>query len=121
MDTKTIGIAVSASAFGAALAYLGYSNINNENENLDESLNDNDETSKIYNNTLTSINDVTDSVEKNTGFETQEEVEQDEKKIQTEVKEVIAKKKWGDFWKEEYNNVDKASELKPGINAEGFN
>lgn len=113
MDTKTIGIAVSASAFGAALAYLGYSNINNENENLDASLNDN--------NTLTSINDVTDSVEKNTGFETQEEVEQDEKKIQTEVKEVIAKKKWGDFWKEEYNNVDKASELKPGINAEGFN
>ena len=112
MDTKTIGIAVSASAFGAALAYLGYSNINNENENLDESLNDN--------NTLTSINDVTDSVEKNTGFETQEEVEQDEKKIQNEVKEVIAKKKWGDFWKEEYNNVDKASELKPGINAEGF-
>lgn len=113
MDTKTIGIAVSASAFGAALAYLGYSNINNENENLDASLNDN--------NTLTSINDVTDSVEKNTGFETQEEVEQDEKKIQNEVKEVIAKKKWGDFWKEEYNNVDKASELKPGINAEGFN
>lgn len=112
MDTKTIGIAVSASALGAALAYLGYSNINNENENLDESLNDN--------NTLTSINDVTDSVEKNTGFETQEEVEQDEKKIQNEVKEVIAKKKWGDFWKEEYNNVDKASELKPGINAEGF-
>ena len=36
MDSKTIGLAVSASALGAALAYLGYQNYEDKPEEADK-------------------------------------------------------------------------------------
>tara|TARA_B110001452_G_C15064183_1_gene371413 strand:+ start:326 stop:649 length:324 start_codon:yes stop_codon:yes gene_type:complete len=105
MDSKTIGIAVGASALGAALAYLGYTNMNDDAN-------------------VTSVLDITDTlsatVDNVVGFETENEVKADDEKIKNEVKNVISQQKWGQFWKSEYGKVDKTAEVKPGINAEGF-
>jgi hypothetical protein len=106
MDSKTIGIAVGASALGAALAYLGYTNMNDDDV------------------VTTSVLDITDTlsatVDNVVGFETENEVKADDEKIKNEVKNVISQQKWGQFWKSEYGKVDKTAEVKPGINAEGF-
>jgi len=133
MDTKTVGMAVSASAIGAALAYLGITNYTDTKET--ETGNETD--IKGENNTIDSSilpNEPLDVTEKfddviNTGnveetnnkeFESEAELKQDEDKIKDEVKNVIEKEAWGKFWKQEYKNVDKNGSIKSGINAEGF-
>ena len=149
MDTKTVGMAVSASAIGATLAYLGLTNYTDTkdtetcNETSTETSTETDtetdtETgTKGDNNTITNSilqNEPIDVTKKfddvvNTGnveetnnkeFESEAELKQDEDKIKDEVKNVIEKEAWGKFWKQEYKNVDKNGSIKPGINAEGF-
>ena len=129
MDTKTVGMAVSASAIGATLAYLGITNytdtkdtekdtkgkINTKNDSIlsNEPL---DVTEKFDDVVNTGIVKETNNKE----FESEAELKQDEDKIKGEVKNVIEKEAWGKFWKQEYKNVDKNGSIKSGINAEGF-
>jgi hypothetical protein len=113
MDTKTIGMAVSASALGAALAYLGYSNYENKDSEGGSSSNVNGDPLEDLTNDLMPI--------KQNEFDTEEDLLVDEKNVKNEIKQVFEKKEWGQFWKSEYNKVDKNAKVKPGINSEGFN
>jgi midasin (ATPase involved in ribosome maturation) len=132
MDTRTVGMAVSASAFGATLAYLGFTNYTDTKDTETGNETDTGENNTINSSILP--NEPLDVTEKfddvvNTGnveetnnkeFESEAELKQDEDKIKGEVKNVIEKEAWGKFWKQEYENVDKNGSIKPGINAEGF-
>jgi hypothetical protein len=139
MDTKTVGMAVSASAIGATLAYLGFTNYTDtkdsekDAEKYTEKDTEKDTEISIQTNSILqnepldvtgNFNDVinTGNVEEtsNKEFESEAELKQDENKIKCEVKNVIEKEAWGKFWKQEYKNVDKNGSVKPGINAEGF-
>ena len=149
MDTKTVGMAVSASAIGAALAYLGLTNYNDESEpsnteedKIDKTVNNKSTASKDDDNKVKkkmskkvpldvteTINDSmkkegvsvqNTSVIQNNEFENEEELKQDEDRIKGEVKNAFEKEAWGKFWKSEYKNVDKNGTIKPGINSEGF-
>ena len=137
MDTKTVGMAVSASAIGATLAYLGFTNYTDtkdedtEKDTEKDTENENEistQTNSILQNEPLDVTGNFDGVI-NTGnveetnnkeFESEAELKQDENKIKCEVKNVIEKEAWGKFWKQEYKNVDKNGSVKPGINAEGF-
>ena len=57
MDTKTVGMAVSASAIGAALAYLGLTNYNDESISLNTEEDQHDKK-------LTQVENTTDAVSK---------------------------------------------------------
>ncbi len=57
MDTKTVGMAVSASAIGAALAYLGLTNYNDESISINT---EEDQPDKK----LTQVENTTDAVSK---------------------------------------------------------
>jgi len=129
MDTKTVGMAVSASAIGATLAYLGFTNYTDTKDTEKDTENEiSTQTNPILQNEPLDVTGNFDGVI-NTGnveetnnkeFESEAELKQDENKIKYEVKNVIEKEAWGKFWKQEYKNVDKNGSVKPGINAEGF-
>ena len=129
MDTKTVGMAVSASAIGATLAYLGFTNYTDTKDTEKDTENEiSTQTNSILQNEPLDVTGNFDGVI-NTGnveetnnkeFESEAELKQDENKIKYEVKNVIEKEAWGKFWKQEYKNVDKNGSVKPGINAEGF-
>ena len=150
MDTKTVGIAVGASAIGAALAYLGFTNyedmsINQVNEvtkTMDGKDNkkdgqeneQSDETVKNKNNSeiLESEKELnfSDNVKEEfnreiqenltIGFESEQDLQKDELKIKNEIKATIQKEtqreEWGQFWKNEYNSVNKNEVIKPVLN-----
>ena len=59
MDTKTVGMAVSASAIGAALAYLGLTNYNDESGLLNTEEDQIDKTSTQVGNTVDTTVDTT--------------------------------------------------------------
>ena len=128
MDSKTIGLAVSASALGAALAYLGYQNYEDKPEEADkEEMKDGEEMKEMdkMKEKATQPEDVTNKIVSTTNteikFNNENELETDEIKVKNEVKSALDKITWGEFWQGEYHKVDKKASVKPGINAEGFN
>ena len=151
MDTKTVGIAVGASAIGAALAYLGITNYeetpislvsegekttdgeDNKKEAGQES-EESDETMKNKNNDeilesekeLKFSDNVKEEFNRETqenstiGFENEQDLQNDELKIKNEIKATIQKEtqqqEWGQFWKNEYDSVNKNEVIKPVLN-----
>ena len=151
MDTKTVGIAVGASAIGAALAYLGFTNYEDMStnqvdevtktmdgkDNKKEAGQENeqsDETVKNKNNSeilesekeLNFSDNVKEEFNRETqenltiGFESEQDLQKDELKIKNEIKATIQKEtqreEWGQFWKNEYNSVNKNEVIKPVLN-----
>ena len=148
MDTKTVGIAVGASAIGAALAYLGFTNYEDmsinqvnevtktmdgkdnkkdgqENEQSDETVKNNDEILESEKE-LNFSDNVKEEFNRETqenltiGFESEQDLQKDELKIKNEIKATIQKEtqreEWGQFWKNEYDSVNKNEVIKPVLN-----
>ena len=151
MDTKTVGIAVGASAIGAALAYLGFTNYEDmstnqvdevtktmdgkdnkkeagqENEQSDETVkNKNNDEILESEKELNLSDNVKEEFNRETqenltiGFESEQDLQKDELKIKNEIKATIQKEtqreEWGQFWKNEYDSVNKNEVIKPVLN-----
>ena len=148
MDTKTVGIAVGASAIGAALAYLGFTNYEDmsinqvdeviktmdgednkkdgqENKQSDETVKNNDEileSEKELNFSDNVKEEFNREIQENLtiGFESEQDLQKDELKIKNEIKATIQKEtqreEWGQFWKNEYDSVNKNEVIKPVLN-----
>jgi hypothetical protein len=151
MDTKTVGIAVGASAIGAALAYLGFTNYEDmstnqvdevtktmdgkdnkkeagqENEQSDETVKNKNnseilESEKELNFSDNVKEEFNREIQENLtiGFESEQDLQKDELKIKNEIKATIQKEtqreEWGQFWKNEYNSVNKNEVIKPVLN-----
>ena len=151
MDTKTVGIAVGASAIGAALAYLGFTNYEEtptsqvsekekttdgednkkkagheseqsdetmKNKNSDEIL-ESEQELKFSDNVKEEFNRETQE-NSTIGFENEQDLQNDELKIKNEIKATIQKEtqqqEWGQFWKNEYDSVNKNEVIKPVLN-----
>ena len=151
MDTKTVGIAVGASAIGAALAYLGFTNYEDmstnqvdevtktmdgkdnkkeagqENEQSDETVKNKNnseilESEKELNFSDNVKEEFNREIQENLtiGFESEQDLQKDELKIKNEIKATIQKEtqreEWGQFWKNEYDSVNKNEVIKPVLN-----
>jgi hypothetical protein len=140
MDTKTVGIAVGASAIGAALAYLGFTNYEETTDGEDnkkeagQESEQSDETMKNKNSDeilqsekeLKFSDNVKEEFNRETqenstiGFENEQDLQNDELKIKNEIKATIQKEtqqqEWGQFWKNEYDSVNKNEVIKPVLN-----
>ena len=134
MDTKTVGIAVGASAIGAALAYLGFTNYEDNKKEAGHESEQSDETMKNKNSDeilesekeLKFSDNVKEEFNRETqenstiGFENEQDLQNDELKIKNEIKATIQKEtqreEWGQFWKNEYDSVNKNEVIKPVLN-----
>ena len=132
MDNNTLAITVSAGAIGATLAYLGYNNYLNRDEE-DETTNDDvvqdtdttdnekmektARTSPRAGSDVSSPQNVVVSKKSPVGDTEQEKAKQEVKEeVQTKQKEV--KSDWGQFWAGEYdaqrNNAKASQEVQAG-------
>ena len=106
MDNHTLAITVSAGAIGATLAYLGYNNYINKDDDVSCSRAD---IPSPVNKIVSTQSPVSASEQEKVKLEVKEEVHSKKKAIKSE---------WGQFWQGEYNaqrdDADAAQEVQAG-------